>query len=89
VRSGSRAATWLLVLAGTLNLLNRTYGHSAPGVGSTTIGTNIVMSVFAAIAGIATASVPQRAFVVVESDNAVFDIPSSHQRMSFLLLFAL
>ncbi len=41
----------LLILTGSLNLLNRAYGAAAPGLRWTAIGTNIVMTGFAAIAG--------------------------------------
>ncbi len=46
----------LLILAGILNLLNRAYGAIAPGVRWAAIATNLIMTVFAALAGTAGAA---------------------------------
>lgn len=46
----------LLILAGTLNLLNRAYGAAAPGLRWAAICTNVVMTAFAALAGTAGAA---------------------------------
>ena len=46
----------LLILAGILNLLNRSYGANAHGVRWATIATNMIMTVFAALAGTAGAA---------------------------------
>ncbi|MFL6765091.1 MAG: hypothetical protein ACJ8FO_07850, partial [Sphingomicrobium sp.] len=43
----------LLILAGAINLLNREYGRDARGLRLTTVGTNVVVTAFAALAGIA------------------------------------
>ena len=54
----TQSALWFLsggvaiVLTGALNLLNRAYGRSAPGVRWVSVGANIVQSIFAAAAGI-------------------------------------
>jgi hypothetical protein len=54
-----------IVLTGLLNLLNRAYGVIAPGLRWTTAGANVVMTVFAAVAGIAgAASDAQLALIV-------------------------
>lgn len=42
----------LMALAGLLNLLNRTYGAGAPGLRWSTAATNIIMTAFAALAGV-------------------------------------
>lgn len=48
-----------LVLTGTLNLLNRTYGHIAPGLRRVCIGTNILITIFSVLSGVVTrASIP-------------------------------
>jgi len=41
----------LLLLTGVLNLLNRSYGAAARGLRWATVGTNAVMTAFAALAG--------------------------------------
>lgn len=43
-----------LVLTGTLNLLNRAYGHIAPGLRRTCIGTNLIMTIFGVLSGFVT-----------------------------------
>ncbi|MGQ0661829.1 hypothetical protein [Sphingosinicella sp.] len=55
----------LLVLTGVLNLLNRSYGARASGVRWATIATNMVMTVFAALAGIAGAASGAQLAVIV------------------------
>jgi hypothetical protein len=45
-----------IVLTGLLNLLSRAYGAAAPGLRWSTVGANVVMTVFAALAGIAGAA---------------------------------
>lgn len=45
-----------IVLTGTLNLLNRTYGAAAPGLRWATVGANAVMTGFALLSGIADAA---------------------------------
>ena len=41
-----------LVLTGALNLLHRSYGHVAPGLGRVCVGTNIFMTIFGALSGV-------------------------------------
>jgi hypothetical protein len=59
-QSLSSAALWFfsggitLVLTGTLNLLNRSYGHIAPGLRKVCIGTNIVITIFSVLSGVVT-----------------------------------
>ena len=54
-----------IVLTGLLNLLNRAYGADAPGLRWSAVGANAVMTVFAALAGIAgAASGAQLVFIV-------------------------
>ena len=59
-RALNSAALWFfsggitLVLTGTLNLLHRSYGHIAPGLRKVCIGTNIVITIFSVLAGVAT-----------------------------------
>ena len=43
-----------LVLAGSINLLHRTYGPIAPGLRKVCIGTNIFMTIFSVASGIIT-----------------------------------
>jgi hypothetical protein len=43
-----------LALTGTLNLLNRTYGHIAPGLRRVCIGTNILITIFSVLSGVVT-----------------------------------
>ena len=45
-----------IVLTGVLNLLNRAYGAAVRGVRWAAIGANLVMTVFAALAGVAGAA---------------------------------
>jgi len=45
-----------IVLTGLINLLNRGYGATAPGVRWTAVGANAVMTAFAALAGVAGAA---------------------------------
>jgi len=58
----SSAAIWFfsggitLVLTGTHNLLNRSYGHVAPGLRKVCIGTNIGITMFGVLSGIVTHS---------------------------------
>src|SRR5438034_7069761 len=42
----------VLVLTGALNLLNRAYGGSAPGLRRCCIGTNVFMTAFSLVAGL-------------------------------------
>ena len=67
----SSAALWFfsggiaLVLTGTLNLLNRAYGHIAPGLRRTCLGTNLFMTIFGALSGFVThASIAQVTLVL-------------------------
>jgi hypothetical protein len=55
----------LLVLAGTLNLLNRVYSRIAPGLRRVCIGTNIAMTLFGAIAGRVTGATAGEFLVVL------------------------
>ena len=55
----------LLVLTGVVNLLNRTYGAAAPGLRWATVGTNAVMTGFAAIAGTVGAASGAQLVVIV------------------------
>lgn len=56
----SGAAVWFfgsgiaMVLAGVFNLLNVRYGYAAAGIRWSCITTNVAMSAFAAVAGVAT-----------------------------------
>jgi len=43
-----------IVLAGVLNLLNRRYGRAAPGLRVACIATNLLVAVFAGVAGVLT-----------------------------------
>ena len=45
-----------IILTGLINLLNRAYGAAAPGVRCTAIGSNLAMTIFAALAGVAGAA---------------------------------
>ena len=54
-----------IVLTGLLNLLNRAYGAAAPGVRWATVGANLVMTVFAALAGTAGAASGVQLVVIV------------------------
>ena len=54
-----------IVATGLLNLLNRAYGHTAPGVRWAAIGTNAVMTLFAALAGVAGAASNAQLIVIV------------------------
>lgn len=55
-----------LVLTGMLNLLNRAYGHIAPGLRRSCIGTNLFMTIFGALSGFVThASIAQFTLVLV------------------------
>jgi|SRR3990172_1092386 len=47
-----------MVLSGSLNLLNSTYGSVAPGVRWVCIGNNVLMTVFATVAGVLTNAGP-------------------------------
>lgn len=40
-----------MALAGTMNLLNRTYGAVAPGLRRVCVGANIVMTIFGIVTG--------------------------------------
>ena len=46
------SAGLVLVLQGALNILNRAYGSTAPGVMWTCVGANVVMAAFTTLAGI-------------------------------------
>ena len=54
------AAIWffsggvVFALTGALNLLHRAYGHVAPGLRRVCVGTNVAVTILAAIAGVAT-----------------------------------
>jgi hypothetical protein len=54
-----------IVLTGLLNLLNRAYGAGAPGVRWVTVGANAVMTLFAALAGLAGAASGAQLVVIV------------------------
>ena len=54
-----------IVLTGLLNLLNRAYGATAPGVRWAAIGTNLVMTGFAALAGVAGAASDAQLMMIV------------------------
>ena len=54
-----------IVLTGVLNLLNRAYGAAAPGLRWSTVGATAVMTVFAALAGIAGAASGVQLVVIV------------------------
>lgn len=67
----NNAALWFfsggiaIALTGVLNLLQRAYGHVAPGLRKVCIGTNIVMTIFAFLSGVVTrASLAQFALVL-------------------------
>lgn len=67
----SGAAVWFfgsgiaMVLTGVFNLLNARYGYAAAGLRWSCIATNVAMSAFAAVAGVAThATVPQFAVIL-------------------------
>jgi hypothetical protein len=54
-----------MVLTGVINLLNRVYGSTAPGVRWAALGANVAMTVFAMLAGIAgAASATQQVAIV-------------------------
>ena len=83
------AALWFfsggiaLALTGILNLLQRAYGSIAPGLGKVCTGTNITMSIFAAISGVTThASLVQFAILVgLLVSTIVFSlVPAARQR---------
>ena len=56
----NNAALWFfsggiaIALTGVLNLLQRAYGHVAPGLRKVCIGTNIVMTIIAFLSGVVT-----------------------------------
>jgi len=67
----NNAALWFfsggiaIALTRVLNLLQRAYGHVAPGLRKVCIGTNIVMTIFAFLSGVVThASLAQFALVL-------------------------
>ena len=67
----NNAALWFfsggiaIALTGVLNLLQRSYGHVAPGLRKVCIGTNIVMTIFAVLSGIVSyANIAQFALVI-------------------------
>src|SRR3990172_2971942 len=73
VLTGSSAAgrVWFfgagiaMVLTGALNLLNRVYGAGAVGVLWVCIGSNVLMSCFAVVAGVSTNAGPAQFIVVL------------------------
>lgn len=54
-----------MLLTGALNLLNRAYGAAAPGLRRTCIGTNVVMTAFAALSGVVGGATAPQLVVVV------------------------
>ncbi len=54
-----------MVLAGALNLLNRAYGARAVGVRRVCIGSNVLMTCFAVVAGVFTNAGPAQFIVVL------------------------
>ena len=69
--SDPRTAVWFfgtgiaMMLTGTLNLLNRSYGAGAPGVRWVCVGSNVVMTGFALAAGRVTGGTPVEIVLVV------------------------
>ena len=60
-----------IVLTGVINLLNRAYGSAAPGVRWAAIGANVVMTGFAALAGLAGAASDAQMVVIGVKDRHV------------------
>lgn len=59
------AGGFLMIATGAVNLLNRAYGRSAPGVRRVCIGMNFIMTAFTVLGGvIGRASLPQMGVVV-------------------------
>jgi hypothetical protein len=54
-----------ILLTGILNVLNRAYGAAAPGLRWATFGANAVMTLFAALAGIAGGASDAQLVVIV------------------------
>ena len=54
-----------MILTGVLNLLNRAYGATAPGVRWAAIGANAVMTIFALLAALAGAASEVQMVVVI------------------------
>ena len=54
-----------MILTGVINLLNRAYGATAPGVRWAAFGANAALTIFAALAGIAGAASGAQLIVIV------------------------
>jgi hypothetical protein len=54
-----------MALTGTLNLLNAIYGHAAHGLRRTTIASNLVLVVYASLAGVASRAPPAEFMIIV------------------------
>jgi hypothetical protein len=71
-----------IVLTGLLNLLNRAYGRSAPGVRWSAIGASAVMTAFAALAGVADAASGAQLLVIVGLMAAITLVSALPARVS-------
>ncbi len=71
-----------IVLTGILNLLNRAYGATAQGVRWAAIGANLVMTLFAALAGVVGAATGVQLILIVGLLAATSLISLARPRLS-------